>query len=60
MGVLVMGLAMDTITPFYPTSAIDRASDSDKLLGLFVSKMEMSHWSLSLSVSLFSPCRPIL
>lgn len=55
-----MGLAMDTITPFYPTSAIDRTSDSDKFLGLFVSKMEMSHWSLSLSVSLFSPCRPIL
>lgn len=58
--VLVMGLAMDTITPFCSTSAIDRTSDSDKVLDLFVRKMEMSHWFHSLSVSLFPPCRPIL
>lgn len=52
-----MGLAMDTITPICSTSAIDRTSDSDKVLGLFDGKMEMSHWCLSLSLS---PCRPIL
>lgn len=55
--VLVMGLAMDTITPLCSTSAIDRTFDSDKVLGLFDGKMETSHWCLSLS---FSPCRPIL
>lgn len=57
----VMGLAMDTITPFCSTSAIDRTSDSNKALGLLSNKMEMSHWFTPLSLSLlFSPCRPIL
>lgn len=46
-----MDLAMETITPFCSTSAIDRTSDSDKVLGLFAGEMEMSHWFRSLSVS---------
>lgn len=56
-----MSLSMDTVSPFCSTSAIDRTSDSDKAFGLFVSKNEMSHWFLSLSLFFFfSPCRPIL